>query len=355
MGICRFLYDNLITSSTMITVSSLKNGVMTGSLKEGLGSASLNVSGAFTGAEDLEYIVEIDSTAAGNEVAQASFKWSDGGGGWDGTTVVTSSSNISLNNGVLVNWTSGAGNDFELADKWYFKGYNLFNASKMLDGNRNSRYRSAGLTTADTIIIDLGSAQQIKSAIIYDHNFTSSVSVSLQGATSASFVGGITTSLTFNSEKILHHLSSAETYRYWKIIVNDNANPAGYFEVGELFLGSYFEPSGNFGLGSNRPIDFVENTRYTQYGVRKSRFANLCKKLELNFPKMKSTDCDNFETLLTGITNQDSGLQKPIYFNEDSTLANDILMMNLVNYTKNKPLNLWFDIGVKLEEVMKTV
>jgi hypothetical protein len=80
MGKARFLYNNLITSESIITISSLRSGVVTSALKSGTGSAILNPSGNYSGGVDLEYIVEIDSIAGGAEVGQATFKWSDGGG-----------------------------------------------------------------------------------------------------------------------------------------------------------------------------------------------------------------------------------------------------------------------------------
>jgi len=143
----RFLYDNLITDASMITVSSLRKGIVTSAVKSGTGSATLTVYGDFTGSEDLEYTIEIDSVAGGVSVGEATFKWSDGGGSWDATSVTTPSVATELNNGVYVYFTAGSGDDFALGDKWYFKAINLFNAEKMLDGDRDSVYRSIGLDT----------------------------------------------------------------------------------------------------------------------------------------------------------------------------------------------------------------
>jgi len=147
MGKARFLYNNLITDESMISVSSLRKGLVTAAKKEGTGSATLSLSGAFSGAQDLEYIVEIDSIAAGQEIGQATFRWSDGQGSWNASGVATAALPTALNNGVYVAWTAGSGNDFEAGDKWYFKAINLFNAGKMIDLDRDHRFRSAGLDT----------------------------------------------------------------------------------------------------------------------------------------------------------------------------------------------------------------
>ena len=145
MSKSRFLFQNLITSENNISVSSLRAGIVTAALKEGTGSAVLNTSGNYSGTTDLEYIIEIDSIAGGAEVGQATFKWSDGGGTWNASGVTTSAVNILLSNGIYINWTTGSGADFVVGDKWYLKGINLFNAGKMIDLNRDHRYRSAGL------------------------------------------------------------------------------------------------------------------------------------------------------------------------------------------------------------------
>ena len=145
MGNPRFIYENLVADESMISVSSLRNGLVTSAKKEGTGSAVITTSGNFRGPIDLEYIVEIDSIAGGAEVGQATYKWSDGGGTWDATGVVTSAVATELNYDTMIAFTTGAGADFVVGDKWYFKGINLFNAGKMLDRDRDHIYRSTNL------------------------------------------------------------------------------------------------------------------------------------------------------------------------------------------------------------------
>ena len=151
MSDCRFLYSNLITTESMLTVSSLRNGIVTSAKKEGTGSAVMTPSGNFSGATDLEYIVEIDSIAGGAEVGQATYKWSDGGGTWDASGALTAAAPTLLNNGAYIAFATGTGADFVVGDKWYFKGVNLFNSGKMITRDRDDVYRSAKL---DTFILE---------------------------------------------------------------------------------------------------------------------------------------------------------------------------------------------------------
>lgn len=142
----RFIYENLIENESMLSVSSLRNGFVTSAKKEGTGSAIITTSGNFRGPVDLEYIVEIDGLGTG-EVGNSTFKWSDGGGVWNATGVTTSATPTDLSYGTMIAFTTGAGADFVIGDKWYFKGINLFNAGQMLDRDRDHIYRSQELDT----------------------------------------------------------------------------------------------------------------------------------------------------------------------------------------------------------------
>lgn len=143
----RFIFENLVEDESMLSVSSLRNGLVTSAKKEGIGSAVITTSGNFRGPTDLEYIVEIDSIAISAEVGFATFKWSDGGGTWNATGVTTPATATELNYGTKIAFAGGAGADFVVGDKWYFKGINLFNARQMLDRDRDHIYRSVSLNS----------------------------------------------------------------------------------------------------------------------------------------------------------------------------------------------------------------
>lgn len=351
MSSCRFLYSNLITSESQITVSSLRNGIVSSASKDGTGSATLNTSGNFTGATDLEYFLEIDSILGGAEVGQATFKWSDGGGSWDATGVTTSATNILLNNGVYVNWTIGSGDDFVLADKWYFKAINLFNSGKMIDGNRDTRYRSAALGAPNTISLDLGTNALTNTLEIYDHNFTSTATITFRDDSST-----FTEPVLWNAEKITHYLSTAQTaYHHWVIEITDALNPDGYIEIGELFLGTYLELTQGHERNPDRPIEYIEDAGYTPYGVRKTRFYNLRKKYNIRYDNLLEVDSDSLDTMFTAITSRTTGILKPIYWNEDSAYPNDTWLMNITGMPGSRPLNTLWSVSIPMEEVLRSI
>jgi hypothetical protein len=361
MGRVRFLYDNLITAESMITVSSLRNGIVTAALKSGTGSAVLNPSGNYSGVVDLEYIIEIDSIAGGAEVGQATFKWSDGGGTWDATGVATSASNILLNNGVCINWTTGSGADFVVGDKWYLKGINLFNVGKMIDLDRDHSYRSAALGAPNTITVDLGSAQEVKAIIIYDHNFTSAATITLEADAAATFDSGaggnpqFSEAITWNDEKIVHYLSAATTKRYWRLKVTDAANPDTYIDIGELFLGSYLELSKNYVEGFQEETTFLMDSNGTPYGIEKSRFYNSQLTFSFDFQVMPAADITSMKALISAIASRDTGIFKPFWFNKNSATPNESWLMRIASLQVNHQTRGFYEMPLQLTEVLRSV
>lgn len=356
----RFIYDNLITDASMITVSSLRKGIVTSAVKNGSGSATLTVYGDFTGSEDLEYTIEIDSVAGGVSVGQATFKWSDGGGSWDASGVTTPSVATELNNGVYVMFTAGPGDDFAVGDKWYFKTINLFNASRMLDNDRDSSYRSAALGAPNTITIDLGAAQEVKALIIGDHNFTAAATLLLEADDAATFDsdGGsaqFSEALTWNSGKIVHFLSAATTKRYWRISITDAANPDAYVEIGELFLGDYMELSRNYVNGFDDNTEILIETNKTPFGVRRDRYYNTQRTFEYDWKMIVAADLTKLRALVTAITDRDAGTYKPFWFCPASDSPNDSLLVKMDDLPIKHQFGGYYDVGLEMTEVVKSV
>ena len=327
---CRFIYDNLITAASMITASSTRYGLVSDALKDGTGSAVMATSGAHTGDEDKEYTVEIDSVAGGAEVAQSTFRWSNGGGSWNASGVTTAATNIELENGVNIKWTSGTGDDFVIADKWYLKAIVPFGVQHMIDLHRDTRYRSSELESPNTLIVDLGSAQEVKALVIYDHNFTSGVTLTLEGHTADAWgAPDFQESVTYNADKIVHYLSSATTKRYWRLSVTDAANTDDYIEIGELMLASYFEPSRTFAWGAKRELGAVLAAQVTPYGIKRRRFYNLRDRFSYHFNQLTATDIASFRTMFETVTDRDDGTIKPVVWTPDTASASDSWLVEL--------------------------
>lgn len=67
----------------------------------------------------------------------------------------------------------------------------------------------------------------------------------------------------------------AQTFRYWRIDVDDGANPAGYFDIGRLYLSAAWQPTKNlrygWGLGWDDPSEHVQAIGGQRWGVRRAK------------------------------------------------------------------------------------
>lgn len=232
-----FSETNFLASATL-SVSSLAEGVVGYPLKEGLGSAAAVSDGSYTGSAGALYRLEIDSVDAGKEIGQATFRWkrSDSASGWEESLQATSDSTLTLDRGVEVKWIAGSGDDFELGDAWTIETGTPFGPAGLTDLNRDTAFRSGGLDGPTWIKADLGSARQVLACFVMDHNFSSGATITLQANTADDWNSpAYEQSLTYNQAKIGLFLD--QTYRYWRLAVEDGSNPDGYLEVGEFFLG----------------------------------------------------------------------------------------------------------------------
>ncbi|MCK9195437.1 MAG: hypothetical protein M0P16_00470 [Syntrophales bacterium] len=361
MAKCRFLYDNLITAESMISVSSLKLGVVTTALKEGTGAAVITPSGDFTGAVDLECVVEIDALGTG-EIGSSTFKVSyDGGATWAATGIATDDDDISLSYGFKVKWAGGTGADFVVGDKWYFKGINLYNPGKMLDFDRDSRYRSDDSDAENTITIHSTVASQVKAVVIGDHNLTSTATITLQADAAATFdsgVGGapeLSESVTWAAGKILHYLTTAYTKAYTRLKIQDTDNADDYIEIGELFLGSYMELSKNFREGFGEEPGFLMDANATSYGVDRERFYSESKALTYEFERMPSADLTLKRAFVTALGSRATGVFKRFWFNADSATPADVILAKLISWPHTHNTISYYDMPLQLTEVLKSI
>jgi hypothetical protein len=94
--------------------------------------------------------------------------------------------------------------------------------------------------SAQTIIFDLLTAVAVSKVMIQDHNFTSGVTLTLEAnATNVWTAPSYTTSLTYNATYIYKDLTTDQTYRYWRLTVDDASNPDTYIEISKVFLGTH--------------------------------------------------------------------------------------------------------------------
>lgn len=122
--------------------------------------------------------------------------------------------------------------------------------------------------SSENIVFDLGAATTLTCFAIFNFNFTSGATITLQGNASDSWGSpSYSQALTIATnadgnviKRIVFFLD--EEYRYWRLLMVDSGNTDGYLEVGRIVAGSYYEPSRNindgFSITPDDPSDVAD-------------------------------------------------------------------------------------------------
>jgi len=240
-GALKLLYDNLITGVSQMTLSSWDDGFVSGTKKTGTGSARMTVYGPFQGAFDLSYEIVCDSIAAGVGVGSATIKWrtsNTAAGTWEQTGVTTATtpkialSADGLSTNITLSFVGSVGNDFAVGDRWIFEARSTYGPERLIDRDRNTYWKSTGCS-AESIIIDHGSAKNITGVLLQDHNISSGATVKFQANATDSW-GSPSYSNTFSSITDPLYLYLDQTYRYNKWDIVDSANTDGYIQAANI-------------------------------------------------------------------------------------------------------------------------
>lgn len=127
---------------------------------------------------------------------------------------------------------------------------------------------------------DLGEMKELNYFIFYNHNFSQSATIQLQANSIDDWANPpVNETLQWSSNKIAKYFSSAQSYRYWRLVVQDSLNSQSYLQGGWAYLGKYFEPSRYFSKIEIEDIDpslisfsddgqgsAVEKTKYWRRG-----------------------------------------------------------------------------------------
>ena len=330
MAICRFLYENEITAASQIAVSSFLYGVIGGIYAEQLGSATVQNGGVFSASEDKGYVVEIDGIGGGQEVTQATFKWSDDDGQtWTETAVATQTGAYAMSNGVTIQFAAGAGDDCELGDKWSFICKNNYGKQKLFGLDRDFLYRSRTLDDPNTITLTFSAAKNIKAFTMLDHNLSSAAVITLMGNTSDAWgAPAYSQVITWNSKKTGYYLD--QTYRYWRLQISDQLNTDGYIEIGELYLGDYLEPGKNYKYGWEQSTTSFETTAKSKAGVERKSLNYLQEDFRLTFARIPETDINSLLAMFRAIKNETDLTVEPMwFFPEGSGDANNFYLVHM--------------------------
>lgn len=318
----RFLYQNRLSSSTIITPLSAAQGVVGGAVPMvANGSGQVIFTGPFTGDGQLIYAIEIDGAG---DVAAATFKWRNSdtpAGTWEASGVLTSASDVALSNGVKARFAAGAGTDFSLGDRWQATAVNPFGKRFLHGLDPNQRFRSGAPADPYTIVFDLGSAQEVKAAVLHLHNVSSGATVKIQGHTADAWgAPSLDETITWRAGTMFRYLTSAaKTYRYWRLKVEgDAANPDGWIGIGELYLGGWFEPGEDFSFGSSPDgEEAVERRQETESGVPRDVLLNRLRAAALEYEHLSDADLASFRSMFQAVKDKDNERNLPLFAHLD--------------------------------------
>jgi len=315
-GASRFLTNNLITSSSMITMSTMSPGWVSGTRKVGTGSALVSVTGQFTGTVNTLFFWQIDDVSAGNEIAQATARWKTDqtASGWEATGVATSTIDALLEDAVYIKSIAGTGNDFEDGDYWEFRAIAQYAPGKVLDLKRNTYAKSNAVTTLN-FVVNLGSAKLVTAALLYDHNLTDSATVTLEGNASDSWgAPSYSQALTVAElTPIIEYLS--ETYQYFRVVISDSTNTDGFIRVGGLYLGTYTElDSFNGDWGSTEDFSEIGTEQRNAAGVVAASMYAEQRTVTLPLGLLSNTDYDSLKAIMQAVRIPSTRESLPFYF-----------------------------------------
>lgn len=179
------------------------------------------------------------------------------------------------------------------------------------------RYRTES-PTAQTIIIDFGTAQTIATAAILGHNISASAtaaSIIISANSSASFTAGnVIATLTRNANAVLKFFSAA-TFQYWQFFVDDPTNTDGYLEFGRLWLGPYIT------ISPSSLVDFrvvKKRSDLVTFGKNRQKYASPgenWRRFEFSFPPTGGSALTVIQDLYDAVGNHTSF----IFTNLDTT------------------------------------
>jgi hypothetical protein len=241
MGPTRLLAGNLLTAD-VVTPSEVARGRVTALRKDGTGSATLIVAGAYSGLVDLDYYVEVQ---AAGDTGTATFKWSeDDGATFVATGVATSEAPIALSNGLTVAFIHGSGQDCDAGDVWRWRAYLPHGPAAMLDRDRDTEYRSDGVGPL-SLTFDFGEPVTPTVLALLDHNLRAETQLRIDASADNFVTVPVRDPVrAVAGEPLVHYIGApARTYRYWRLSLSDAGHPDGYLRWSEAYLGTYLETS----------------------------------------------------------------------------------------------------------------
>ena len=358
-GAHRFLYENMMTAPEMITVSSQAPGIVSGASKTGTGSAQIQSFGQYTGTKDMTVLVQIHDVSAGKEIGQAKYRWRTSEtplGSWEEMDVVTHNTPRILKDGIKIQFVSGSGDDFETLDTWQFRALATWGAARLLNLNRGTVFKTEEGVTSLTITIDLDVETLIRACVIFDHNFSDSASILLQGNSVDVWMSpAYSQVVSVSGEKPVTQYFN-EICRYWRFVISDSENTDGFLEIGNLYLGNYLELQAETAdWGSSEELVYYQAESKNEAGIVQEAVYSEQWSTNLSFDGISNSDVEILRGMFQALRNPGSGKSSPLFFHRFSDESGDVYLARILSSLSRTfsayELN---NVGLQLEEIVNS-
>ncbi len=204
-----------------------------------------------------------------------------------------------------------------------------------------------------TINIDLGTATEVKILIIDGHNLSDTATITLKGVDPPIFSEAVTPPV--GGDIIVYYLSAATIKRYWHLQISDDANPDGYIDIGDIFLGSYMELSKTYSRGFSKGFKLIYDSNRTPYGVIKKRFYNRQRSFIYDFKLLLAADIVLLEDMIDSIASRSTGQLKPFWFNDNADIPVQTWMVDVSAIPEDHISTPFYRSFLEFLEVMRSI
>ena len=157
-----------------------------------------------------------------------------------------------------------------------------------IQDTRLSRYFRTVLDAAQDIVIDAGGSTTASYFAILNHNLSSGATIKLQGNnTDAWGAPAFDEALTWNVDMIVFNFTEV-SYNFWRLYIDDPANPDNYIKIGHLYLGTFLQMP-YMKVDQVLTVKTMSKVKISEsgqaYGDEKYSFRNP----KINFPRISQT------------------------------------------------------------------
>lgn len=238
-----------------------------------------------------------------------------------------------------------------------------FPVSNLAHPFRSRVWRSSSVATAQRIVFDLGSTEDIDSfALLFNPiagegiKLTDAATVKLQAnATDSWGSPAVNQTVTIDNvyDLYTHFFATAQSYRYWAVEVTDTGNAYGYIEIAKVILSKATQLGQTPEIGFVDTLDDQSKTQETAYGHRYADVYPTRRSLEFNYAAMSEGDIASLQAIFRRV-----GKVTPIAVALDPTATlfdkDRFVLYGYMNdnFKSSNRFYSYFDSGLRVEEAL---